>query len=437
MARLLPQPRLHCKYAREVIVRRQSGQDRKNAYHPFRRTIRLVCARRHEAESGRAAAAERLEPVLIVVGAAHEGGRAPVDPVIPVEGALVLGRLDGDESRAGHALLADRAISSRHARVHASGGEAEVFDLESTNGTFVDGQRVDGSAPLPDGARLFIGGHALVFRWVTERERTAITAEQRACFGPVPSASPALAAVCERLRKVARREDELLLVGESGTGKEVYARAVHQASGRRGGFVTINCAARPRERLAGELFGYATADCGTALLDEMGEMPPALQATWLRFLQERVLTPAGAIAPVTIDVRVLVAARPDTLDKLRPDLRARLGPEPICLPALRDRVEDIGRLTRHFLGSKPLRLSANALRALCLYPWPLNVRELQTTIETAARLTGDTGEIDVDHLPVVIRAATGISRTEAIPVVSSAATTTPRNRKRRRHGKHG
>ena len=116
--------------------------------------------------------------------------------------------------------------------------------------------RVEGRLRLRDGALVFVGNHVGVFRMVSALELEAIKAELVAPLGPVATASPTLAVACDRLRRLAASEGELLIVGETGVGKEVYARAVHDASGRKGRFVAINCAAIPRELVESELFGY-------------------------------------------------------------------------------------------------------------------------------------------------------------------------------------
>ena len=208
-------------------------------------------------------------------------------------------------------------------------------------------------------------------------------------------------------------EGELFIVGETGVGKEVYARAVHEASGRKGRFVAINCAAIPRELVESELFGYRAgahstahqakaglieeAEGGTLFLDEIGEMTP-------RGADQDPALPAGPRADAA---RVDAAAahgrahhRRDQPHRRRPgqgprglrdDIVARLGAAPIHLPPLRNRIEDLGALIAHFLAGVPAqgpRFEQPAFRALSLHAWPLNVRELEKIVTTAAVLTG-------------------------------------------------
>ena len=222
------------------------------------------------------------------------------------------------------------------------------------------------------------------------------------------------------VQRAATTDTTVLLEGESGTGKELFARALHALSGRADGpFVAINCAAIPDQLLEAELFGYekgaftgATqrklgkfemAHRGTIFLDEMGELPLALQGKLLRALEERTFDRLGGTGTVKVDVRV-VAATNRTLKlqvarkQFREDLYFRLSVFPITIPPLRDRIDDIPLLARHVierecreLGKPPLALSPAALEVLRGYPWPGNVRELQNCLERAVILAdGDT-----------------------------------------------
>ena len=268
----------------------------------------------------------------------------------------------------------------------AAPGGYELDDLGSKNGTWLDNPRVDGErrkVRLRDGALLFFGNHVAIFRMVSPLELEAIKAELVTPLGPVATASPTLAVACDRLRRLAASDGELLILGETGAGKEVYARAVHRPSGRKGRFVAINCAAIPRELVESELFGYRQgahstahqakpglieeAEGGTLFLDEIGEMTPEAQIKLLRFLQDRELTPLGSTRPRQMDVRIIAATnRTPGPGKgpsgLRDDIVGRLGAAPMHLPPLRSRVEDLGVLTAHFLrASSSARVRAAGL----------------------------------------------------------------------------
>ncbi len=307
-------------------------------------------------------------------------------------------------------------------------------DAGSLNGTFVDGRRLTKRERLTDGNLLLFGGHAAVFRRVTENALTAIAEELATPFGPLPTISPALAVTLWRLRRLARSGAEILITGETGSGKEVYARAVHRASGRKGRLVAINCAAIPAELAESELFGYArgahsmaneakaglisAAEGGTLFLDEIGDMNPRLQAKLLRFLQERELTPLGSTTTKTVDVQVIAATHSAGAEgQLRADLAARLGAQAIRLPPLRERIEDLGALVHHFLTKGGARqapeLEPAAFHALCHYTWPRNVRELQKVIEEAVAVSEGAPKIKLSHLPDIVSSVMDSSGSEA------------------------
>jgi DNA-binding NtrC family response regulator len=235
------------------------------------------------------------------------------------------------------------------------------------------------------------------------------------------SAKPRLLGVSETLREVQKQigraassDSTVLLHGETGTGKEVAARVLHDASRRRNKpFIAVNCAAIPADLLESELFGhvkgaftgasadragcFASADGGTLLLDEVGDMPLPMQAKLLRVIQERQITPVGSNRAIPVDIR-LVAATHRNLKAMvetgafREDLLYRLNIIPIELPPLRERLADILPLAEHFLAeasarrSRDMRLSAPAQRMLLNYTWPGNVRELRNAIERAGAL---------------------------------------------------
>ena len=224
--------------------------------------------------------------------------------------------------------------------------------------------------------------------------------------------SPAMQKVYALMRQAAEGEIAVLIRGESGTGKELVAKSVHLNSARKQGpFVALNCAAIPETLIESELFGhergaftgateqrigaFERADGGTILLDEIGDMPYALQGKLLRVLQEREIQRVGGTAPTPVEIRVMTATNKD-LDLLvgkgefRQDLFYRVAAFPIAIPPLRERREDIPLLARHFLDKHAERagksiggISTSALGMLLGYPWPGNVRELENAIERA------------------------------------------------------
>jgi transcriptional regulator with PAS, ATPase and Fis domain len=243
---------------------------------------------------------------------------------------------------------------------------------------------------------------------------------------------------------VARSDTTVLVQGESGTGKEIVANAIHALSRRRRApFVKVNCAALTETLLESELFGHVKgaftgamrdrsgrfkqADRGTILLDEIGSMSLSGQAALLRVLQEHEFEPVGSSTTTSVDVRVIASTNADlakavTDGSFRADLYYRLNVFGLVVPSLRERVEDIPLLSRHFLHSvnetleKPLAdLAPETLDALAEHEWPGNVRELKNAIEHAAIVeTGDV--IDPASLPATIRVSRGerasLSRSE-------------------------
>ena len=229
--------------------------------------------------------------------------------------------------------------------------------------------------------------------------------------------------------RVAKTEATVLLTGESGTGKEVFARHIHAQSPRVAApFVAINCAAIPDNLLEATLFGhekgsftgaqaaqagkFEQAQGGTLLLDEISEMPLALQAKLLRVLQEREVERVGGRKPIALDIRVLATSNRDmgkevAAGRFREDLYYRLNVFPLQIPALRERPADIVPLARHFAalhGSQSARFAADAEALLAAHAWPGNVRELENAVQRALILAGgDT--VGAEHLQLSLQFA--------------------------------
>jgi formate hydrogenlyase transcriptional activator len=237
-------------------------------------------------------------------------------------------------------------------------------------------------------------------------------------FEQIIGNSRALESVLEQVERVAATDSTVLIQGETGTGKELIARAIHNISSRCGrAFVTLNCAAIPLDLLESELFGhekgaftgaiaqkigrFERADRGTLFLDEVGDIPTALQPKLLRVLQEQEFERLGGTDTHHVDVRLVAATNRDLTEMVkrneyRIDLYYRLNVFPILLPPLRARPEDIPALIDHFVGvfSRRMRkriehVPASTMAALVSYPWPGNIRELQNLIERAVILAND------------------------------------------------
>jgi DNA-binding NtrC family response regulator len=319
----------------------------------------------------------------------------------------------------------DPRMSSAHARlVHRSRGWWLV-DQESKNGSRLNGALVK-EALLADGDLLELGGTFFVMRAIGEvpREDTAGVRAPETSLG-IPTLHLALESGLRRLARVARSAIPVLLYGQSGTGKEVVARAVHRASGRAGPLQAINCGALPQTLVEAELFGckrgafsgavadreglVRSADGGSLLLDEIGDLPLTSQAALLRVLQEREVMPVGATRAVPVDVRIVAATHRDLpglvrAGAFREDLLARLAGFELRLPPLGERLEDLGLLVRELLRrlvphrADGVVITRRAARALFAHRWPQNVRELEKCLEAALVLAGD-APIDVEHLP--------------------------------------
>jgi PAS domain S-box-containing protein len=249
--------------------------------------------------------------------------------------------------------------------------------------------------------------------------------DRTSMFEEIVGTSPALQPVLTRVAKVARTNSTVLITGETGTGKELVARAIHRRSARASrAFVSVNCAAVPRELITSELFGhekgaftgatqrrlgrFELAHGGTIFLDEVGELPMETQVALLRVLQEREFDRVGGSTSIRADVRVVTATNRDLQAAIeagtfRSDLFYRLNVFPIAVPPLRERADDIPLLVEYFIdrfarkaGKTIRRVNKRTLDHLRSYPWPGNVRELQNVIERSV-IVCDTDEFTVDE----------------------------------------
>ncbi|HHY67090.1 MAG TPA: sigma 54-interacting transcriptional regulator [Alicyclobacillus sp.] len=257
--------------------------------------------------------------------------------------------------------------------------------------------------------------------------------------------SDAMKTVLQKIEKVARTSATVLLTGESGVGKEMVAKAIHHLGKRRDKpFVRLNCGAIPADLLESELFGYqrgaftgadprgkagyfSIADGGVLFLDEIAELPLPLQVKLLRVLQEREVTPLGALQPQPVDVQIIAATNRD-LERMvengvfRKDLYYRLNVIPIHIPPLRDRIDDVPYLAQHFLQKfntkyqRQVVLTPDALERLKSYPWLGNVRELENVIERIV-VTSDVDQLDASAVEEFVPSTSRSQKN--MPVVTS------------------
>ena len=274
-------------------------------------------------------------------------------------------------------------------------------------------------------------------------ENTALREEidQTSMFEEIVGSSPALQTVLSRISKVAPSDSTVLITGETGTGKELVARAIHRRSRRSGrAFVSVNCAAIPRDLIASELFGhekgaftgamqrrvgrFEMADGGTIFLDEIGELSPDTQVALLRVLQEREFERVGGGQAIRVDVRIIAATNRDLKAAIangtfRQDLFYRLNVFPIEVPPLRERKDDILLLVEYYVqryatkAGKTIRsIEKKTLDALQSYDWPGNIRELQNIIERSVIL-GSGNVVSVDEAWLSKETSRSVSRVEA------------------------
>jgi len=263
-----------------------------------------------------------------------------------------------------------------------------------------------------------------------ENPAPPVEVDRGSLFEEIVGTSAGLKAVLSRVIKVAATDSTVLVTGETGTGKELVAQAIHRRSDRRSSaFVSVNCAAIPRELIASELFGhekgaftgatqqrlgrFELASGGTLFLDEVGELPPETQVALLRVLQEHEFERVGGSHSIRTDVRVIAATNRDlqaatSAGSFRSDLFYRLHVFPVEIPALRERKEDILLLVEYFIdryarkaGKNIRTVDQKTLRLLESYPWPGNIRELQNVIERSVILCeSEIFSIDESWLPL-------------------------------------
>jgi transcriptional regulator of acetoin/glycerol metabolism len=319
-------------------------------------------------------------------------------------------------------------VSARHATVQRDRNQWLLRDV-SSNGTLINGKRLgkDEARRLEDGDVIQVGCVGLVFRQARLDARPArldATAEDTSAARGLQTMSPAFERELAATMAMAGSPMSIAILGETGTGKELTAKAIHDLSRRPGKLVPINFREIPEQLAPSEVFGYkrgahnqADADKeglvsashkGTLFIDEIGDMPPAVQATMLRTLQDGVIRQLGATKPVQVDLRVVCATHVDvptliSTGGFREDLWARVSGHVLELPALRDRREDLGLLVRDILartigrGEAPT-ISLDAVGKLLGYEWPRNIRQLEQVVVRAWTLSAG-GEITLHHLP--------------------------------------
>ncbi len=323
----------------------------------------------------------------------------------------------------GGLVLSDPAVSRYHLELRHTPEGIAVEDLGSRNGTFLGQVRIE-RAIVPAGTRLGIGSSLLV---VEDAGSEVTPVEEEVDIPELVGEGEAMREVRRLTSRLAEATASVLIQGETGCGKEVVARALHRAGPRRERpFVVLDCGSLPATLVASELFGhergaftgaverhagaFERADGGTLLLDEIGELPLEVQPSLLGVLERRSFTRVGGNKEVRVDVRVLAATHRDLRAEVnrggfRSDLYYRLAISRIVLPPLRDRLEDLDALVRHFAekltgtpDDNPLEADMPALRQ---HRWSGNVRELRNVVEAALVM----GRVQIEGAPGVPAAA--------------------------------
>jgi transcriptional regulator of acetoin/glycerol metabolism len=347
--------------------------------------------------------------------------------LLPRSGQVTIGR-----SRSADVFVDHLSVSRRHAEIRITEGRLEVVDLGSHNGTRLGGRELVAGAPTPlKLGDVFEVGAATLIVQQSEIETGPPTPRPEPVAGqPVRTGvyfGEWLAQAWPMIERVAAGEIPVLLMGETGVGKEVLVELIHEHSHRsRGPLISVNCAAIPPSLIESELFGHekgaftdATsstqgllerADRGILFLDEVGELPTAMQAKLLRVLESKEVQRVGGTRSWKVDVRVVTATNRD-LERLvqeggfRQDLLYRINAFTLVIPPLRERRAEIEGLARHFLakawdsarGPTP-DLSPEAIALLRSHEWPGNIRELRNVIERVALLCDGTVVLP-RHLP--------------------------------------
>jgi len=302
--------------------------------------------------------------------------------------------------------IADPKVSRLHAELEMRPDGLWIRDLGSTNGTYVNGVKVE-SARVPDAGAIQLGG--VTVRVQRADAPSSIELWPVDSFGPLHGQSVAMRALFARLLRIASLESTVLIQGETGTGKEMIARAIHEASPRAGRpMVVVDCAGLPENLLEAELFGHAkgaftgassarvgaieSAEGSIVLLDEIGELPLSMQPKLLRAIETRAVRRIGETSYRKVDVRFLSATHRDlrrmvNAGAFREDLYFRLAVVPVLVPPLREHPEDIELLVGHFLaGADHDLITPELMQELVMRPWLGNVRELRNFVERAVAL---------------------------------------------------
>src|SRR5690348_14249220 len=306
--------------------------------------------------------------------------------------------------------LTDSKVSGLHCEIRLDDRGYRLRDLDSTNGTYVSQLRIN-DVYIQPGTQIALGGTRLKFEPLGDSVEIELSDSDR--FGSMIGRSVKMRELFARLEKLARSDATVLITGETGSGKELVAEALHDHSPReKGPFVVLDCGSIPPNLIESELFGhergaftgatssyagaFERAHGGTVFLDEIGELPLAMQPKLLRVLERKEVRRVGGSKSITVDIRVVAATNRDlgvevNKGRFREDLYYRLAVARVHVPPLRERREDIPLLVEHFLQTLPggdkTKLRPETVELMKKHEWPGNVRELRNVIERAVLLS--------------------------------------------------
>ncbi len=359
-----------------------------------------------------ARAGGNLTIVAAVLSGTHKGLTKPMG------GRMRIGKAQDNDL-----VLTDDTVSRHHCELIRSPEGIHIRDLDSTNGTRVDGTRVR-EAMVQPGSVVKVGEVEISLRPSTQK--IEVLPSDKPQFGTAIGQSLSMRTIFGVLERIAPTDATVLLEGETGTGKDVLARSIWQASQRAPKpFMVVDCGAVSYSLIESELFGhergaftgavssrqgaFELADGGTVFLDEIGELPLDVQPKLLRVLETREFRRVGGNKTMHTNVRVIAATKRDLLrevqaGKFREDLYFRLAVVPVTVPPVRSRREDIPLLVTHILkasGATEMNVAPETLQALAAHDWPGNVRELRNVLERAVYMAQAVGsrELSVIALP--------------------------------------
>ncbi|MFT3692536.1 MAG: sigma 54-interacting transcriptional regulator [Kofleriaceae bacterium] len=305
--------------------------------------------------------------------------------------------------------LSDSKVSGLHCEIRLDDRGYRLRDLDSTNGTYVSSLRIN-DVYIGAGSQIALGGTRLKFEPLGESVEIELADTDR--YGGMIGRSVKMRELFARLEKLSRTDTTVLVTGETGAGKELVAEALHENSGRaKGPFVVLDCGSIPPNLIESELFGhergaftgatgsyagaFERANGGTVFLDEIGELPLAMQPKLLRVLERKEVRRVGGTKTIEVDVRIVAATNRDlgvevNRGRFREDLYYRLAVARIHVPPLRDRKDDLPLLIEHILATTPggesSQIAQETIDLMMKHDWPGNVRELRNVIERAVLL---------------------------------------------------